>query len=505
MEKVNNNRIVKNTFVLYFRLFFTLAISLYVTRRLLQVLGVEDFGLLNIVGGVVMMFSFLNNAMIAASQRFITYSLASDILSRQKKVFSTSIIIHLLIAIVIVIALETVGLWYINNKLNVSESRLDAAFFVFHSSIITFFLSIINVPFSATVIAHERMSVYGFFSIFSSLMKLAIVVYLPYIAYDNLIIYSVLLVFIELINFIFYSVYCVTHFAECRITYPDMSILSKMLSFAGWSFLGNFGVVAKDYGVNLIINSFCNTAVNASRGIAYQVMNAVNGFVAGFQTAMNPQITKRYAIREIEDMLSLVFNGAKYSFYLLSLFVIPLFIRAEYVLGLWLGDVPEFSVQFLRLALVMSLINSMAGPFVTSIQATGNIKIFQIVISIIMTMDMPLSYVVLRMGCLPYAVVYISIITAFIGFIARVILLRHQINFNVRGFIVNIVLKNYLIVVIIYVLVYYISRLFANTFVGLLLFCFSSVLISLTCIYIFALNLSERRHLSNYVKRFIYA
>jgi hypothetical protein len=204
-------------------------------------------------------------------------------------------------------------------------------------------------------------------------------------------------------------------------------------------------------------------------------------------------------------MLSLVFNGAKYSFYLLSLFVIPLFIRAEYVLGLWLGDVPEFSVQFLRLALVMSLINSMAGPFVTSIQATGNIKIFQIVISIIMTMDMPLSYVVLRMGCLPYAVVYISIITAFIGFIARVILLRHQINFNVRGFIVNIVLKNYLIVVIMYVLVYYISRLFANTFVGLLLFCFSSVLISLTCIYIFALNLSERRHLSNYVKRFIYA
>ena len=468
-------------------------------------LGVEDFGLLNIVGGVVMMFSFLNNAMIAASQRFITYSLASDILSRQKKVFSTSIIIHLLIAIVIVIALETVGLWYINNKLNVSESRLDAAFFVFHSSIITFFLSIINVPFSATVIAHERMSVYAFFSIFSYLMKLAIVVYLPYIAYDNLIIYSVLLVFIELINFIFYSVYCVTHFAECRITYPDMSILSKMLSFAGWSFLGNFGVVAKDYGVNLIINSFCNTAVNASRGIAYQVMNAVNGFVAGFQTAMNPQITKRYAIREIEDMLSLVFNGAKYSFYLLSLFVIPLFIRAEYVLGLWLGDVPEFSVQFLRLVLVMSLINSMAGPFVTSIQATGNIKIFQIVISIIMTMDMPLSYVVLRMGCLPYAVVYISIITAFIGFIARVILLRHQINFNVRGFIVNIVLKNYLIVVIIYVLVYYISRLFANTFVGLLLFCFSSVLISLTCIYIFALNLSERRHLSNYVKRFIYA
>lgn len=496
----SNKRILKNTFILYIRLFFTLAVSLFVTRRLLSVLGIDDFGLLNVVGGVVMMFSFLNNSMIAASQRFITYSLAADDLSKQKQIFTTSVIIHIMIAIIVVIVLETLGLWYVNNKLNVAEGRQSAAFFVFQASVISFFLTIINVPLSATVIAHEKMNVYAFLSIFDSLMKLAIVIFLPYISFDPLTSYSLLLILIGLVDLVFYLTYCYANFNECRITHIDASTLGDMLSFAGWSFLGNFGVVSKDYGVNLIINTFCNTAVNASRGVAYQVMNAVNGFVAGFQTAMNPQITKRYAIGNTNEMLSLIFNGAKYSFYLLSLFIIPLYIKADYILELWLGVVPNYSVQFLRLALIMALINSMAGPFVTGIQATGNIKLFQIIISLIMTMDLPLSYVALKYGFEPYSVVYISICTAFIGLIARSFLLYRQLKFSIPTFILNIILKNYLIVLSLYLMVKCISQIYPDNFIGLILFCFTAVFILLVGIYFLALSSSEKRGLSDYLK-----
>ena len=504
MEQENNKKIVKNTFILYIRLFITLAVSLFITRKLLQVLGVEDFGLFNVVGGVVMIFSFLNNSMIAASQRFITYSLATDSLPQQKKIFSSSVIIHLFIAIIIVLALETIGIWYINNKLNVSVNRFDAAFLVFQFSVISFFLSVVNVPLLSTVIAHEKMNIYAFISIFDSLIRVIIVLCLSYIKYDKLISYSALLIFPGIVNFAFYLTYCINHFNECRIVRPDILTLSKMLSFAGWSFLGNFGVVAKDYGVNLIINTFCTTAINASRGIAYQVMNAVNGFVTGFQTALNPQITKRYAIGDFTDMISLVFNGAKYSFFLLSLFVIPIYIRADYVLELWLGDVPEFTIQFLRLALIMSLINSMSGPLVVGIQATGNIKLFQIVISIIMTLDIPLSYIVLRMGCQPHIVVYVSICSSFLGIIARAVLLRHQVNFSTKDFIINIVLKNYLLLIFIYTLVYYISQLIDDTFIGLIMFFGSSMIVSLTCIYIFVLNSNEKKYIKGYLKDLLY-
>lgn len=499
MIQKNNRRIAKNTFFLYIRLFFTLAISLYVTRELLHLLGVDDFGLLNVVGGVVMMFSFLNNSMIAASQRFITFSLGADDLKQQKKIFSTALIIHFLIAVIIVLLLETAGLWYIYNKLNVDQDRLDAAFFVFQSSIISFFFSIISVPFSASVIAHEKMNVYALLSIFDSLLKLAIVLCLPYIPYDRLITYSALLIIISMANLIFYLIFCVTNFEECRITRTDRFTLGSMLSFAGWSFLGNFGVVSKDYGVNLIINNFCNTAVNASRGVAYQVVNAVNGFVSGFQTAMNPQITKRYAIGEYDSMLSLLYNGAKYSFFLLSLFVIPLFIRADYVLYLWLGSLPDFSVQFLRLALVMALINSMSGPFVTSLQATGNIKLFQIVISVIMTLDMPLSYLILKIGCPPFTVMYVSIATAFIALIARALLLYRQLKFNIKYFILNIVLKNYLILAVLFILINSISVLFPDNFIGLVLFCMTSLLLSLTIIYVFVLDSNDKKYLKEFI------
>lgn len=505
MAQINNKTIASNTLILYGRMLFTLVISLYVTRRLLIVLGVSDFGLFNVVGGVVMMFSFLNNAMIAASQRFITYSLGTNNLSQQKKVFSTSVIIHVLIAILIILLLETIGLWYINNKLNVDVGRVNAVFFVFQASVISLLLSIINVPFSATVIAHEKMNFYAFASVLDSVLKLVIVLVLPYINYDKLISYSTLLILLGLVNVSIYIFYCTNHFDECKLIKIDKNIFSEMFSFAGWSFLGNFGVVAKDYGVNLIINAFCSTVVNASRGVAYQVMNAINGFVSGFQTAMNPQLTKRYAIGDTKSMLSLLYNGTKYSFLLLSLFVIPLYIRGDYVLYLWLGDVPEYSVQFLRLALIMALINSMSGPFVTSIQATGNIKLFQIIISIIMTLDMPLCFIFLKIGYPPYSVMYVSIMSAFVGLLVRAYLFYRQVKFDIKYFLKTIIIKHYIIVFMLFNIMNWISHFFENTLWGLVIFCLISVTVCTIIFFFVALNSNERNSVIQYVKRQRYA
>ena len=419
-NQIDNTLIARNTAVLYLRMLFTLSISLFTTRELLRILGVEDFGLYNVVGGVVLMFGFLNNAMIASSQRFISFALGEGDVSRQKNVFSTSILIHLTIAIVILFLAETIGLWFLNNKMTIPNDRLEAVNWVYHAAMASFFCQILQVPFSSSVIAHEKMSYFAVISIIDAVLKLVIVYLLSISSVDKLKLYAFLLLNISLLNLFLYVFYTRLKFKECRFhPHFDVHLYKEMLSFTGWSFVGNFGFAAKDYGVNIILNIFCGPVVNAARGIAYQVMSAVSGFVSNFQTAMYPQIVKRYATGEISSMISLVKNGSRYSFYLLAIIVIPLYIKADYVLNLWLSDVPELTVQFLRLALIMALINSMFGPLVAAIQATGKIKVFQITITSIMFLDLPLSYFLLKSGVQPYCVMYIAISTAFIGLLAR--------------------------------------------------------------------------------------
>lgn len=275
-----------------------------------------------------------------------------------------------------------------------------------------------------------------------------------------------------------------------------------MLSFAGWSFVGNFGVSVKDYGVNILLNIFCGPEVNAARGIAYQVMNAVNGFVSNFQTAMNPQITKRYAIGSIDSMISLIRNGCRYSFYLLSIIVIPLFIRSDYVLSIWLDRVPDLTIQFLRLALLMAMVNSMSGPLVIAMHATGKIQVFQITIALILSLDIPISYLLLKYGFSPYSVMFSAIMTALIGLIARTILLNRLIKIDVKKFILNVIFRNFVIGFIMYIPAFFISRIIPLTFTGLLLFCIISILWSLIVIFI-SLSKSEKETIVTYIYSFI--
>lgn len=490
--QVNNKLIARNTFVLYLRMIFTLAISLFTTRELLRLLGAEDFGLYNVVGGIVMMFSFLNYAMVASSQRYISFSLGKDNHSKQIKVFSTSILIHVTIALVILLLSETVGLWFLNNKLTIPYSRIETANWVFQAAMASFFCQIIQVPFSASVIAHERMTFFAVVSVLDACLKLVIIYILSLFEIDRLKLYALLLLGISMVSLLLYILFCHFKFSECRFSLNlDPNLYKEMLRFAGWSFIGNFGFTAKDYGVNIILNILCGPVVNAARGVAYQVMNAVHGFVANFQTAMNPQITKRYATGELSSMISLVKNGSRYSFYLLVIIIVPLFIRAEYVLDLWLDDVPDLTLQFLRLTLIMSLINSMHGPLVTAIQATGRIKTFQITIASIMLLDLPISYILLKLGAPPYSVVYVAILTAFIALIVRACILNSLIRFGLKDYLLNVVFKNFCLSIFLFTPAFLISKYIQQSFGGLVLFSCISVFYSLIVIY-FSMSKAER-------------
>lgn len=499
-----NKRIAVNTVILYLRMLLILAITLYTSRVVLDMLGVDDYGIYNVVGGFVMMFAFLNSAMATASARFIAYEQGTGDISNQKKVYSTSIMIHICIAIVILLISETIGLWFVNYKMVIPDSRLYAANWVYQASIISFVISILTVPLSSSVIAHEKMSLYAYVTVVDSLLKLLIVLFLPYVGFDKLVFYSITLLIVASFDFIVYYVYCKKKFIECQFKInKEKKLFIEMLSFAGWSFVGNFGISAKDYGVNIILNLFFGPAVNAARGVAYQVSSAINGFVSNFQMAANPQITKRYAHGEKESMIALIKGASKFSFYLLAIIIIPVILRADYILDLWLVDVPDFSVLFLQLILIMALVNTMYGPLSTAMLATGKVKIYQITVAVIMFLDVPISYLILNLGASPYSVAVIGIISAFIALLARLFLLDKCIHIGFVSFFAEIIIRNIMVFCVMILVPCLLNAYIQDTFGGLLIIGLFSIMWSCFIIYILGLTKYERNIVYNKLKEFI--
>lgn len=488
-----NKRIAKNTLFLYFRTLVILLVSLYTSRIVLNVLGVDDYGIYNVVGGIILMFQFLNVGMIDASQRFITYELGRKNKQQLQKVFSSSLIIHLIIIFFVLIFAETGGLWFLNHKMNIPNSRIIAANWVFQFSILTFIIKILSVPYNASIVAHEHMKVYAYVSILEVILQLAIVFLLKGSASDKLFLYAMLMSFVTLLISILYVLYCRKHFEECKFRYnTDKSLLHKMLSFAGWSFLGNIGYSFKMQGINILINLFFGPAVNAARGVAFQVNAGIYNFVSNFQIAMKPQITKRYAAGETDSMMALVYNSSRYSFFLLLYLMLPVFIKTPYILHLWLGIVPEYTVMFLRLVLIVTLINSMAGPMSTAIQAKGKIKIFQTIILGITLLDIPVSYIVLKWGYPPYAVMYVSIATEFIALIARIWLLNASISTNISNFIIEVIGRNTLVLILAAIIPTALSQYIPDTFTGLLFICIITFISTTIVLLTVGLKTAER-------------
>ena len=502
----NNKRIAKNTLLLYFRMLLIIIVGLYTSRIVLNTLGVSDYGIYNVVGGIVAMLAFLNSAMVAASQRFISFELGTGNMEKLKKVFSTSVSIHIALAVIILLIAETLGLWFVNTHLNIPPERMEAANWVYQCSILTLLITIVSVPYNSCIVAHEHMKAFAYVSIVEAVLKLLIVYLLLLGDFDKLILYAILVACVALIIRIIYGIYCKRHFEECTYHFVfDKPLFKEMFVFAGWSMIGNLGFSFKDQGSNIILNLFFGTTVNAARGIAMQVNGIISNFSNNFTMALNPQITKQYAADDVEASVKLVYAGCRYSFYLLLLITIPVMINIDYLLRLWLGTVPEYTSQFLMLALIAALIDVMARPLVTALQATGRIKIFQIVICIIMLCELPLAYIILHFGGKPYWAMYPTIFVTFVGLFTRFFILQKMIPaYQLHTFAIKIVGRNLLIGIICFVISDFIREYYSQNFISFLITSLLAFILSSSTVYLMGLSKIERTKLTTFIRKKIH-
>ncbi len=489
----NNKRIAKNTLLLYFRMLLTMAVSLYTSRVVLATLGETDYGLYNVVGGVVAMFAFLNSAMSSSTQRYLTFALGRNDREQLKLVFSTSVQIHAIIAIVIVILAETVGLWFLNNKMSIPADRMDAALWVYHLSVLAMVKVIMAVPFNATIIAHEKMSVFAYISVLEVSLKLAIVYLLVVADFDNLKFYAVLVFLVQLLIFLIYVIYGLRHFDEthyCRLC--NKSLFKEMSAFAGWNLWGNCAGMAFTQGVNILLNVFFTPAVNAARAVAVQVEHAIGMFSSNFLMAINPQITKSYAMNDLDYMHSLLYRASKFTFLLLFFLSLPVILEAEIILGVWLEEVPDYTTAFLRIMLCTTMVDAVARPLMTSAQATGNVKLYQSVVGGILLAILPISYIVLKLGGNPVSVFIVHFCVCCIAFIVRLFIIRPMIKLSIRRFFSNVILKCMLVAIVSIILPLALRVLLPETILSFFIVCSACIFCVGIASYLIGLNSNER-------------
>ncbi len=489
----NNKRIARNTLMLYVRMLFTMAVSLYTSRVVLNALGVEDYGIYNVVGGIVAMFGFINGSMSSATQRYITFALGKGDLENLRKVFSTALQIHVLIAVIIVALGETVGLWFMYEKMQIPAERMDAAFWVLQCSIVSTAVMIVSVPYNADIIAHEKMSAFAYISILEVVLKLAVVYVLLVFSYDKLVLYAVLILAVQLLIRFCYSRYCNRHFEESKYRHIwDKPLFKEMTRFAGWSMFGNLSAVLYGSGLDMLLNVFFGPVVNAARAIAVQVQNAIQQFVTNFQMALNPQITKTYAKGEMEEMHKLMFRSARFSFYLLFLLSLPVLFETDFILSVWLKTVPENTVIFLRIMICTSLIYAMANPLIIANQATGKVRKYQAICGSILLLILPVSYVCLKLGLPAYSVFIVHFCMEAVAQLARMIILRPLIGIRIFDYVKNIYLRVAAVVALSVVLPFIVYESMEDTVLRFFTVCVVCVLSVGTVAYAVGLSRNER-------------
>lgn len=475
-------------------MFFVLLVALYTSRVVLAALGIVDYGIYNVVGSVVAMFTFISQALGNATNRFIVFSLGEGDRLKTKQVFNTCVAIHIGIAIFVAVLLETVGMWFLNNKLNIPIGREFAALWAFHLSVATCVLVIIKTPFSAEIIAHEQMGVYAYISIFNAIVKLVIVYLLSVSNMDKLVCYVFLLMLVQILDCLLHYIVCRRKFKECRLSlsasrnkkmYQDIGI------FAGWSLLGNIVWLGYTQGLNLMLNIFFGPVVNAARGVAVQVQTAVMSFISSFQTAINPQIIKSYAQHNYDRLNELIIYSSKFSYFLLLCMVVPLFFEADNILHIWLVEVPEHSVNFVRLMLLITLFNPLENPIGISNDATGDIKKYQIVVSLINMQIITLSYISLYMGYPPESVFVVQILISIFQISAKFFLVRKKLHLSLKYYVYNVILRIVIVSLASVGLSFLLYRLFSDNIFSIFVFVALSALIVLFCSYFLGINKRE--------------
>lgn len=494
----NTKRIAKNTLMLYVRMLFSMLVSLYTSRVVLNTLGVEDYGIYNVVGGLVAMFSLVSNSLSASVSRFLTFELGRGDMQRLKETFSTSVLIHIALAVVVFVLAESLGVWFLNTQMTIPADRLTAANWVFQASILSFMFGLFSVSYNASIVAHERMKTFAYIGILDVVLRLLIVLFVAYVpfSYDKLIVYALLQIAVSFALQLIYLRYCRKNFDECRLRWRfNKQCWKEMSGFAGWNFIGCTAVLLKDHGVNVLLNIFIGPIVNAARGIATSVNTAVGAFVGNFMVALNPQITKSYAANDKAFAFSLIERGSRFSFYILLFLALPILFETDFVLTVWLKHYPDHTVNFVRLILCLSLVDSLSNTLITLQLATGKIRNYQLAVGGMYLMNFPLSYCCLRAGCPPESTVVVALVVAVLCLLLRLLFLHHMAGLSVWHYLNNVCLNVLLVLVISAILPWLVLYILPKGWIRFLLVAFLSLVCVATVVYFVGCSVYERKYI----------
>lgn len=489
----NNRRIAKNTIFLYFRMLITMLVALYTSRVILDSLGIVDFGIYNVVGGMVTMFTFFSSSLSNATQRFLNFKLGENDSEGTNHVFNLSLLIYFIISIVVLITAEIIGLWLLYHKLVIPPERVNAAFWVMQATIISLFITLNGIVFNSMLIAKENMKIYAYIGIIEACAKLAIAFAIAYTPFDKLKMYSVLLLAVTVCIQLFYAIFCYRKYAECKFKpHWDKTLFTEIFKFAGWNGFGTFVWAINDQGTNILLNMFFGPAINAAKGIASQVNSAITNFTTNFFTAVRPQIIKSYACGDINYLIQLIFNSSRFSFYLMLILSIPIIFKSNYILSLWLINVPAYAPSFVNWILIYSIINVLTNPWWSAIQATGNLKKFILVGSSLYLTAFPISYIFLIHNSNPTIVFQALIFARIIYIIATIRIAAIHIPFKHSNYLRIVIYPITMVSIIAFISSYFISNLFSDTFLNLSLFIITSAICTITIIFFFGIRNEEK-------------
>lgn len=496
----SKERVVKNTAFLYVRTLIMLVIGVFTSRITLQALGVDNYGIVNVVSGFVGMFTIISGSLTAACQRFITYELGKHECD-ERAVFSASMYIHLALCVIILVLAETIGLYFVNNNLNLPEESRVAAQWVYQCSIVTFMLLLVNIPFNALIIAHEKMKVYAYISLLEAALKLIVVILLMYLPNDKLILYAIFSLASSVIVRLVFQLYC-------KQTFGDVISLTKRINkkfatqifgFAGWSFIGNSAYICSIQGVNIVLNLFCGVAVNAARGIATMVESVITGFVNNFTTAVNPQITKLYASQDYIQLQTMVNMSMRICFFLMLLFSLPIIISANILLNIWFVNLPEFATVFVRISMINAVIQAVGNPFMTLLLASGNIRNYQIVAGIITFLNLPGSYILLKTGCSPSSIYWLAVAMSICVFAIRFYFIRNQMQLDVASYLKQLIKFAPICIISVVCNLAVYALLHVDNIYRLVMYGCLTVLLNCSIIYIIGLSKKEQLKVTGYI------
>lgn len=503
IQTENNKRIAKNSLFLFIRMLFSMAVSLYTTRAIIEILGVTDFGIYNVVGGVIVFFGFLSQTMSTTTSRFITTALGKNDTDLLHKVFCMSMNFHIGIALLTLIVGETIGLWFVLNKLIIPTDRIIAALWLYHASVLSICVSILNVPYNATIIAHENMGAFAYISILQVISKLLIVLILPFINADRLIIFSILTISVSIIIQIIYWQYSYRKYNESHFNWLwNKKIWKEMSGFASWNVAGDLAFMCNTQGLNILLNMFFGPIVNAARGVAVQVESVMIQFIGNFQTAINPQITISYASGNIDQTKNLIYKASKFCFFLMFFIAVPIFLEIDYILELWLKNVPDHTIAFVRLTILMVSFDCLSRPLHLAINATGKVKIYQIIQSSIYLMFLPISYTLLRLYQLqPGYIILILVVFKFLMLLVRIERVKSLVGISYRKYISYVIFPSLLCLCITIILPIIITNFIEPSFYRIILTSIVSIIISILTIFICGLTNNEKEFLKNQIRK----